>query len=66
MGIKRALALFLLCAAAASAQCAICYRTAQALNAARGRALNSGILILGAPPVLILVGFTLLIRRRSS
>jgi len=43
MGIKRAIVLLLLCAAAAGAQCAMCYRTAQALSAARGRVLNSGI-----------------------
>jgi hypothetical protein len=66
MGIKRAIVLLLLCAAAAGAQCAMCYRTAQALSAARGRVLNSGILILGAPPLLILTGFAILIRRRNS
>ena len=58
--------LLLLYAAAAGAQCAMCYRTAQALSAARGRVLNSGILILGAPPLLILTGFAILIRRRNS
>ena len=63
--VKRALLLTLLLAGTAGAQCALCYRTAQALNAARGRALNSGILILGAPPLLLLTGFAVLIRRRS-
>ena len=38
----------------------MCYRTAQSLGAARGRVLNSGILILGAPPLLILTGFAIL------
>jgi hypothetical protein len=65
MGIKRAFALLLLCAAPVGAQCAVCYRTAQALDAARGRVLNSGILILGAPPLLILTGFAVLLRRRD-
>lgn len=40
-----------------SAQCVMCYRTAHAQNAARSRVMNSGILILGAPPFLILAGF---------
>jgi hypothetical protein len=66
MGVKRTFALLLLCTAAAGAQCAMCYRTAQALSAARGRVLNSGILILGAPPLLILTGFAILIRRRNQ
>lgn len=41
----------------ASAQCVMCYRTAQAQNAARARVLDMGIVILGAPPFLILAGF---------
>ena len=41
----------------ASAQCVMCYRTAHAQNAARARVLDMGILILGAPPFLILAGF---------
>jgi hypothetical protein len=41
----------------ASAQCVMCYRTAHAQNQARSRVLNMGILILGAPPFLILAGF---------
>jgi hypothetical protein len=40
-----------------SAQCVMCYRTAHAQNEARSRVLNWGILILGAPPFLILGGF---------
>ena len=63
--IRRALAIALLCAAPAGAQCAICYRTAQALGTARGKVLNSGILILGAPPLVILTGFVFLLRRRN-
>ena len=41
----------------ASAQCVMCYRTAHAQNQARSRVLNMGILILVAPPFLILAGF---------
>jgi len=63
--IRRAAAVALLCAAGAGAQCAMCYRTAQSLGAARGRVLNSGILILGAPPLAILTGFVFLLRRRN-
>jgi hypothetical protein len=63
--MKRALLLFLVWTTAAAAQCAVCYRTAQALDAARGRVLNSGILVLGTPPLLLLSGFVVLIRRRS-
>ena len=63
--VKRALALALLAAVVAPGQCALCYRTAQALNAARGRALNAGILVLGVPPLLLLAGFAVLLRRRG-
>jgi len=41
----------------ASPQCVMCYRTAQAQNKARAHVLDLGILILGAPPFLILAGF---------
>jgi hypothetical protein len=41
----------------ASAQCVMCYRTAHAQNQARARVLDLGILLLGAPPFLILAGF---------
>jgi hypothetical protein len=40
-----------------SAQCVMCYRTAHAQNEARSRVMNAGILVLGAPPFLILAGF---------
>ena len=50
----------------ASAQCVMCYRTAHAQNEARSRVLNSGILILGAPPFLILAGFIGYVFRRSE
>jgi hypothetical protein len=44
----------------------MCYRTAHAQNEARSRVLNSGILILGAPPFLILAGFIGYVFRRSE
>jgi len=44
-------------AQAAAGQCVMCYRTAHAQNEARSRVMNLGILILGAPPFLILAGF---------
>jgi hypothetical protein len=49
-----------------SAQCVMCYRTAHAQNEARSRVLNSGILILGAPPFLILAGFIGYVFSRSE
>jgi hypothetical protein len=52
-----ALALAAALALPASAQCVMCYRTAHAQNEARSRIMNLGILILGAPPFLILAGF---------
>jgi hypothetical protein len=58
--MKKLLAVASLAAALAlpsAAQCVMCYRTAHAQNGARSRVMNSGILILGAPPVLILAGF---------
>ena len=41
----------------AAAQCVMCFRTSHAQQAARARVLNAGILLLGAPPFLILAGF---------
>ena len=64
--IRRAFALALLCAAGAAGQCAMCYRNAQALGAARGHVFNTGIFILGTPPLLILGGFVVLLRRRNQ
>jgi len=58
--MRRRLAIALLAAASAvpsGAQCVMCYRTAHAQNEARSRIMNLGILILGAPPFLILAGF---------
>jgi len=50
-------ALFTALSLPASAQCVMCYRTAHAQNQARAHVLDLGILILGAPPFLILAGF---------
>jgi hypothetical protein len=50
-------ALFTALSLPAGAQCVMCYRTAHAQNEARSRVLDMGILILGAPPFLILAGF---------
>jgi hypothetical protein len=48
-----------------AAQCVMCYRTAAAQQAERSRVLNSGILILLIPPILVLAGILLLAVRRS-
>ena len=50
-------ALFTALSVPASSQCVMCYRTAHAQNEARSHVMNLGILILGAPPFLILAGF---------
>jgi hypothetical protein len=49
----------------AGAQCVMCYRTAQAQNNQRSKVINAGILVLGAPPFVILAGFAVLLRKRS-
>jgi hypothetical protein len=53
-------------ATALSAQCVMCYRTSHAQNQARSRVLNMGILILGAPPFLILAGFVAFVLKRDK
>ena len=50
----------------ARAQCVMCYRTAHAQNEARSHVLNLGILILGAPPFLILAGFVAFVFSRDK
>jgi hypothetical protein len=50
----------------ASAQCVMCYRSAHAQQEARARVLNAGILILGAPPFLILAGFVAFVFKRNE
>jgi hypothetical protein len=49
----------------AGAQCVMCYRTAHAQQDARAHVLNAGILILGAPPFLILAGFVAFVFRKD-
>ena len=44
----------------------MCYRTSKAQNQARGRVLNTGILLLGAPPFLILAGFVAYVFKRDK
>jgi hypothetical protein len=50
----------------ASAQCVMCFRTAKSQNQARSRVMNAGILVLGAPPFLILAGFVVFIVKRNQ
>lgn len=52
-------------ALALNAQCVMCYRTAHAQNQARARVLDLGIVILGAPPFLILAGFVAYVFHRD-
>ena len=49
-----------------AAQCVMCYRTAHAQNSARARVLDLGILLLGAPPTLILAGFIAFVFSRDK
>ena len=49
-----------------SAQCVMCYRTAHSQNQARSRVLDVGIVLLGAPPTLILAGFIAYVFKRSE
>ena len=50
----------------ASAQCVMCYRTAESQNAARSRVLDLGIVLLGAPPFLILAAFVAFVMSRNN
>jgi len=50
----------------APAQCVMCYRTAKAQNNARARVLDLGIVVLGAPPFLILAGFVAFVLSRND
>ena len=50
----------------ASAQCVMCFRTAKSQNQARSKVMNAGILVLGAPPFLILTGFVVFLVRRNK
>jgi hypothetical protein len=62
----RIAALWAVLALPAGAQCVMCYRTAESQQAARARVLNAGILLLGAPPFLILAGFVAYVFRRDE
>ena len=64
--MKRVLMLGVMCAGLAHAQCVMCYRTAHAQQDARSHVLNAGILILGAPPFLILAGFVAFVFRKDN
>ena len=64
--MKQALAVLLLLAMNGWGQCVMCFRTAAAQQTERARVLNAGILVLGAPPFLILAGFCWLAWRRSQ
>lgn len=59
-------ALFAALSVPGGTQCVMCYRTAHAQNAARSHVLNTGILILGAPPFLILAGFIAFVFSRDK
>ena len=59
-------ALFTALSLPVGAQCVMCYRTAAAQNHARANVLDMGILILGAPPVVILAGFIAYVFKRGA
>ena len=48
------------------AQCVMCFRTAAAQQAERSRVLNSGIVILLIPPLIVLAGILFLAWRKSG
>ena len=64
--MKRALAIALVAASSAFAQCVMCFRTAAAQQAERARVMNLGIIIMLIPPVVILGGFLLLCYKRRQ
>jgi hypothetical protein len=64
--MKRLAALVPLLAAAANAQCVMCFRTAASQNLARQHVMNSGIFVMMVPPFVIFGGFLLLCWRRSQ
>jgi hypothetical protein len=59
-------ALFAALSLPSAAQCVMCYRTAHAQNQARARVLDFGILVLGAPPFLILAGFVAFVFKKNE
>jgi len=64
--MKRLLAALQLAAMPALAQCVMCFRTAEAQNHARSQVMNMGILLLGAPPFLILAGYCYLFYKKNQ
>ncbi len=65
--MRRYVAVLLAAATEAAAQCVMCQRTAAAQMEARAQALNSGILVLGIPPLVLLAGVLILaFSRRDS
>jgi hypothetical protein len=64
--MKRFLAALQLAAMPALAQCVMCFRTAEAQNHARMQVLNVGVLLLGAPPFLILAGYCYLFYKKNQ
>jgi len=64
--MRKLLLLFTALVLTADAQCVMCYRTSKSQNQARGRVLNAGILLLGAPPFLILAGFIAYVFTRDT
>ncbi len=64
--MKRLLAALPLAAMPAVAQCVMCFRTAEAQQAARAQVLNMGVLLLGAPPFLILAGYCYLFYKKNQ
>ena len=63
--MKRLLAVLPLAAAPALAQCVMCFRTASAQQGARAYVLDIGILLLGAPPFVILAGYCFLFYKKN-
>jgi hypothetical protein len=63
--MKRLLALLPLAALPMSAQGVMCFRTAAAQQGARAYVLDIGILLLGAPPFLILAGYCFLFYKKN-
>ena len=64
--MKRLLATLAAVSAPLFAQCVMCFRTAEAQNAARAQVLNVGVLLLGLPPFLILAGFCVMFVKKNK
>jgi len=64
--MRRLSLILVLAAAPALSQCVMCFRTAAAQQSERARVLNSGIFVLGIPPLAILSGFAALAWRRRG